>query len=491
MKFQVFKNGQPSDGFEVHGGYLFGSDGTSIRRARIALENGLIECQKPSSDSAGLALLWPVEGFGKVLLPTTFLPERDRAYCLNVEIARARLMQIINRREEWSLFDSGQDLEEISKEAQDLFVKSVQRIRDPVVASQLADRSLRRAMVLSEKLALAHSEALFRARKKAKAFSRGCLGCRVDLDRLHETEYVDKLAQLGGFAVVPTCWARIEPTEGAYDFSKLDQAIELLVAKRMILGAGPLLCFSPEDLPSWLTQGSVTFEKVREAAYRFVTQVVTRYTRKIHRWFVLGGLNAVNGLGFSVDQVREMTHAATMAVKAVNSRAFRVIEVACPWGEYYATVANTIAPVAYMDMIVQSGVGFEAFALQMRFGRDQSGLHMRDMMQVASLLDLFALMGKPLYITTVETPSQKGSGPFDAQVAGFWHKPWDPVRQAVWLEGLCAVALGRPTVDAVVFEHLADRDDSVIAHSGLLTAKLEPKDSFRVIRRMREGILAN
>jgi len=491
VKFQVFKNGQPIDGFAVCGGYLFGTDGTSIRRSRIVVEDGLIDCQKPNADSAGLSLLWPVEGFGKVLLSTTFLPERDRAYCLNVEIARARLMQIINRREEWSLFDSGQDLEEISREAEDLFVKSVQRIRDPKVASQLADRSLRRAMVLSEKLALAHAETLFRARKKAKAVGRGSLGCRVDLDRVHEPEYLDKLAQLGGFAVVPTCWAQIEPTEGGYDFSKIDRAIELLAAKRMILGAGPLLCFAPEDLPSWLTEGSVTFEKVREAAYLFVTQVVTRYSRKIHRWFVLGGLNAVNGLGFNVDQVREMTHAATMAVKAVNSRAFRIIEVASPWGEYHATMPNTIAPVAYMDMIVQSGVGFEAFALQMRFGKDQTGLHVRDMMQIASLLDLFAMMGKPLYITAVEAPSQPGKGPFDAQVAGFWHKPWDPVRQAVWLEGLCAVSLGRPAVDAVVVEHLADRDDSVIAHSGLLTHKLEPKDSFRMIRRLRDGIVGN
>jgi len=111
VKFQVFKNGQPVEGFEVCGGYLFGTDGTGTRRSRAVFDKGLIECHKPNADSAGLALLWEVDGFGKVLLPTTFLPEREKAYCLNVEIARARLMQIINRREEWSLFDSSQDLE--------------------------------------------------------------------------------------------------------------------------------------------------------------------------------------------------------------------------------------------------------------------------------------------------------------------------------------------------------------------------------------------
>jgi hypothetical protein len=50
------------------------------------------------------------------------------------------------------------------------------------------------------------------------------------------------------------------------------------------------------------------------------------------------------------------------------------------------------------------------------------------------------------------------------------------------------MALGRTAVDAVVFENLADRQDSVITHSGLLTEDLKPKDAFRVIRRLREGI---
>ncbi len=488
MRFQVYKQGQLLDDFRPAGSYLFGSDGAGIRRSKVVFEGGLINCVKPTTDSAGLALLWPVEGFGKILLPTTCLPERERPYCLNVEVARARLMQIINRREDWAIFEGNEDMEEMSKEAQDLFVQAVQRIKEPATASQLADRSLRRAMVFSERLTLSHAEALFRARRKAKAFSRGCLGCRVDLDLIESPVYLERLSQIAGFAVLPTSWAEIEPQQGSLDLARLDRAMQVLSGSRMIIGAGPLVSFAKKDLPKWVCDGHLTFEQVRDAAYKYTLAVVNRFARRVHRWFGISGINATNELGFTVEQVREITNAVMLAIKAANPRAFRIIEVTSPWGEYYASVPNTISPLAFMDMVVQSGIGLEAFGIRLRFGKDQPGLHVRDLMQIASILDVFALLGKPLIVTGIEVPSSPGNGPFDVHVAGFWHKPWDQSRQAAWLEQLCLVALSRPQVEAAVFEHLVDRADSVIQHSGLLTERMEFKDAFHTICRFREGI---
>ncbi len=67
MKFQVFRNGKVVDKFTLCGAYLFGGDGTGIRRAQIAFKNGFIECEMPNLETAGLALLWPIDGFGRVL----------------------------------------------------------------------------------------------------------------------------------------------------------------------------------------------------------------------------------------------------------------------------------------------------------------------------------------------------------------------------------------------------------------------------------------
>ena len=105
MRFQVFRNGKVAGKFTLRGAYLFGTDGISIRRAHITFKNGFIECKQPNPATAGLALVWPVEDFGDVLLPTTCLPQREAPYNLSVELARAKLMQIINKREDWSFFD--------------------------------------------------------------------------------------------------------------------------------------------------------------------------------------------------------------------------------------------------------------------------------------------------------------------------------------------------------------------------------------------------
>jgi len=488
VKFQVFKNGKVIDKFTLCGAYLFGTDGIAIRRAQIAFKNGMIECKKPSLETAGLALLWPIEGFGKVLLPTTCLPERAEPYNLNVEIARAKLMQTINKREDWSFFDEIEGLEDISGEAQDLFIQAIQNISEPPLASKLADESLKKAIVFSEKLAAKHADSLFDIKNENHGFGRGCLGCRIDPRGVINPGYLEKLLKLFGFVMVPVNWAQIESNKGTYDFSAMDTCVEVLSKKKLAVGAGPLLCFSKEYLPKWLLRGNPGFEKVRETAYQFISTIVARYSGIVRAWRVISGLNAFNYFGFSFEQVLEMTRAANMAVKTASDRALKIIEISNPWGEYYATTPGTIPPLVYVDMVVQSGINFDAFGLQMRFGKNQAGMHVRDMMQISAVLDYFAPIAKPLYITDVEVPSQNGAGLHDGKVAGIWHQEWDQSRQGQWIEQFYKIALSKPFVDVVTYSNLADVKDSAIANSGLLTEQFESKKSFRTLKKLHDAI---
>ena len=228
MKFQVFQDGKAVESFLPCGAYLFGTDGISVRRTKIGFKRGYVECVRPNMETAGLALLWPIQGFGRILLPTTCLPERDRPYNLNVEIVRAKLMQITNRREDWSFFDEIEGMEGVSQQSQDLFIDAIQNIGDPERASQLADESLQKAMVYSEKLAVRQGKSLFDRRRKSHGFSRGCLGCRIDPALMSKSAYVDRLAELFASVTVPVNWARIETRQGHYDFSDLDACITML-----------------------------------------------------------------------------------------------------------------------------------------------------------------------------------------------------------------------------------------------------------------------
>jgi len=488
VKFQVFKNGRLVDKFRLCGAYLFGTDGITIHRTQITFKNSVINCEKPNLETSGLALLWPIDGFGKVLLPTTCLPERTHPYNLNVEIARAKLMQIINKREDWTFFNQLEGLGNISKEAQDLFIKALQNISDAPLASKLADKSLEKAIIFSEKLATKQAKSLFDARSKNHGFGRGCLGCRVDPGQITNPKYVEKLLKLFGFVTIPVNWAQIESRKGIYDFSMLDACIDVLGKKKLAIGAGPLLRFSKEFLPKWLLRSGTGFEKVRETAYQFVSNIIARYSGIIREWGVVSGLNAFNHFEFSFEQILEMTRAANMAVKQESDRTLKIIEISNPWGEYYATNPNTIPPLVYVDMVVQSGINFDAFGLQMQFGKNQAGMHIRDMMQISAVLDYFGPIAKPLYITDVEVPSQNGVGLHDGKVAGVWHEEWDQSRQEQWIEQFYQIALSKPFVDTVTYSNLADTDNSTIANSGLLTDQLEPKKSFQTLMNLHNAI---
>ena len=490
MRFQVFKNGKVVDKFALCGAYLFGSDGIGIRRAQITFKNGIIECSKPNLETAGLALLWPIDGFGKVLLPTTCLPERERPYNLNVEIARAKLMQIVNKREDWLFLNSIKGLEDISKQAQSLFIQAIQNISESSVASKFADESLMKAIVFSEKLAIKQAELLFEARGNSHGFGRGCFGCRIDPIEIDNPVYVERLLELFGSVTIPINWARIESHKGSFDFSTIDPCIDVLCKKKLTLSAGPLLCFSKKYLPKWLLRGGAGFEKIRETAYDFVSRVVARYCNVIRTWRVVSGLNVFNHFGFRFEQILEMTRAANMAVKQESDSALKIIEISNPWGEYYTTTANSIPPLVYMDMVVQSGINFDAFGLQVRFGKNQSGMHVRDMMQTSAILDSFGPIAKPLYITDVEVPSQNGSGLYDGKVAGVWHEPWNQAQQGQWIEQFHKIALSKQFVNSVTYSNLIDTEDSTITHSGLLTDQLEPKESFRTLKKLHDSIFS-
>lgn len=490
MKFQVFKDGKVVDDFTLCGAYLFGTDGITIRRAKITFRNGIVECKKPNLGTAGLALLWPIDGFGKVLLPTTCLPERAEPYILNVEIVRAKLMQIVNKREDWLVFNSIEGLEDTAKQAQDLFIQAIQNISNASLASKLADESLQKGIVFSEKLSIEQAESLFDARGESHGFGRGCLGCRIDPRQIDNFRYMEKLLSLFGSVMIPINWSQVEYQKGNYDFSVLDRCVEVLGKRKLAIGAGPLLCFSREHLPKWLLRGGGGFEKIRETAYQFVSKVVARYSGSIRTWCVVSGLNAFNHFGFRFEQILEMTRAACIAVKAASDRGLKVVEITNPWGEYYAMTPDTIPPLVYMDMVVQSGIQFDAFGLQMQFGKNQSGMHVRDMMQISSMLDIFGSVAKPLYITNVEVPSAAGDELQQGDVAGIWHGEWDQLRQGEWVEEFCKIALSKPFVETVIYADLADIKDGTVANGGLLTDRLEPKESFRTLKRLHDTIFS-
>ncbi|MHC4231922.1 MAG: endo-1,4-beta-xylanase [Planctomycetota bacterium] len=490
MEFQLFKNGKPLKSLSLAGAYLFGADMIPLRRVdKIAFENGVLECQKKSRDSAGLSLLWPIEGNGQLLLNTTRLPEREEPYNLNLELARARLMQITLKREDWALFDQSDELDAMAQEVQNLFIEALQNISSPGEASVFADQALKKGVEFSEKLAAKHAEQFLAARFRNKGLGRHTLGCEINPALIGDEKYRKWLLEMFGFITIPVNWAQIETEKGEYDFELLDKCVQSLAGRRLALCAGPLLNFSPDHIPQWLLDKKPDYEKIREYAYEFISQIVSRYKKFIHVWRTISGMNAMNCFGFNFEQVIEMTRTACLAAKSADAKSRKIVEIVYPWGEYYAHDKTTVPPLVYVDMVIQSGISFDAFGLQFHFGKDEPGKHIRDMMQISSRLDCFAAAPKPVHVTGVSIPDAHGEDGRAQQKAGSWRKEWDQDLQATWLEEFYKLSLARPYVNTVTYSCLADHCDSPMQSCGLLTEKLSPKKAFLVVAKFQRSIL--
>ena len=104
LRFDVYNNGAPAKDIDLSGAYMFAQDSIPLR-ADLAAHNGQVRCMKRVPGASGLALLWDAGTAGRFLVPTTRLPERGKSYNLNVELARAQMMRIAQKREDWGLFD--------------------------------------------------------------------------------------------------------------------------------------------------------------------------------------------------------------------------------------------------------------------------------------------------------------------------------------------------------------------------------------------------
>jgi len=56
--------------------------------------------------------------------------------------------------------------------------------------------------------------------------------------------------------------------------------------------------------------------------------------------------------------------------------------------------------------------------------------------------------------------------------------------------GAMEIALSKPFVNSVTYSNLTDTEDSTISNSGLLTAQLEAKESYRMLKKLHDSIFS-
>ncbi len=523
ISFAVYSKGRLADRVSLNGAYVVGTDDVPLR-AELSFKGGMIHCKKRAAGPAGLAILWEIEGTGTILIETIRVQERDKPYILQVELARGRLMRIAHKLEDWGLYDfeGTGDLGAKIDAARDILVRALQT-DEPAKAAEVGQRALEAAVQCSEELSRLHASVLFTRRKQSTSSGRKVFGCAINLDK--PTELARKrLTSAFDFAVLPIVWRDIEPTEQAFHWKPLDSWIEALsrTTGGLPLRGSALLSFTEQNVPDWLYIWEHDFDTIRDLAFEHVRRVIHRYGQHIHSWTVISGIHAPTCFAFSFEQLMELTRMSAALAKQISPRGMAIVELVAPFGEYYARNQRTIPPLLYADMVVQSGVTFDAFGLRFQFGHPSDGAFVRDFFAVSALLDQFSRLGKPLHITGVEVPSQSGAwrGEGSVEVAGSapggfsggcWHEPWNESIQAEWILRFYELVLSKPFVESVCWGNLWDASPSAVDQSrdaagrgttplrsmnnaafpgGLLRSDLVPKPAYKNLADLRQELNA-
>lgn len=492
VKFLVFKDGSQLQSYTPVAPVVLGPESVPIA-GEVLFRDGVLIANRSDEHAIGVGLLWDMGPLGCFHLETTRLQHRDAPYILNLELARGRLMKIIQKREDWNLFDFPRmdKLQSLFHEAQALFVEALSRQDEPAEASTYADQALELALDMSEQLAVFHGELLLNRRRLNGPYVKHMFGCRVD-PTIQNEKYRETVLNNFDYAVLPIPWRVVQPTEQEFVTQQIDEWVELLTRRRMPIIAGPLLQLREQDVPDWMYIWENEFETMRDLCLEYIHKIVYRYRKAVSVWNVVAGVGSNTLFPMSFEQSIEFTRLMVAQVKNVMPGARTLVTISQPFGEQRSRLTNGAPPLLYAEMVAQSGISFEGFGLELEVGIPVPGMYTRDLFQYSSLLDRFSGFGKPLFLTAVGVPARSGTDPADRSEgkndpssAGRWRRPWDPQLQADWIDAVYRIAFSKPFVESVSWANVADMHHT-LPGGGLIDDMLQPKPGFTKLQELRE-----
>lgn len=498
LSFVVLDDSGPRSGWTPRHAHCVGKEGISVA-AKIETTDGRIVCRKPTAEEAALGVQFDTGDTGVLTLQTCLLPERERPYLLELELARHRIMLFLNKLEEWALSDLPLDNPIMTRfeEARAAFSTALTAPGDngdfSVAQSAAARQALSMAIEASEMLALHQGERQLEARLNPDEDARPISAPRVGAV-VHNAQFSEPLKRVVAthfdFITSPMRWLDIEPEEGRFSFAETDRWIEWAVRSgKVSLVGGPVLNFAPSAIPNWLYIWEHDYSSLREFAYEHAKRVVTRYRRTINRWNVISAVNLNNGFSFSIDQMLELTRLAVLLVRKLHPSAKIVVEIAQPFGEHATTSPQSVSPLLYAELVMESGIQIDAFGIQLQFGDHAPGRSVRDLMQLSSILDMYSVFEKPLDVTAAGVPSDHPPLKDDEDDPGHWHKPWSGDLQAQWLTDAMTIALGKNYVRSFTWQALFDADQNTeMPAGGLITNDGKAKPALRRIGEGRKAM---
>lgn len=481
MRFVVHPAQVLADWPEVYRAYLSGIDNAAWP-TRIEVAGQEIICRRQNSDSGKFNVAWPVAGFGRPVLTTASLPEREQPYLLPVELARGKIVQVRNQLALWQSagMQIPADFTALHREAHRLLARAVACADDPARAAATAQEAIVCECQATEILMRAYTAQRLEVRHRQYPRLPTILGCSLGDSPLEPQQQEQFLEAFGG-AAIPLQWRCIEPEEGNYQWDTYDAHVEWALANNLLLRGGPLVDLSPNGLPGWLSQWQHDYWNLQSFVCDFIETVMTRYVGRIRIWEIAARPNAGGALALTEENRLTLVAKILEIGRQVDPESQFLIRIDQPWGEYQARGTHKLSPIHFADALVRAGMELSAINLEIAVGYRPIGSPSRDLLDFSRLIDQWSLLGLPLQVT-LAFPSSAGPDPqqtTDLEVeAQAWKLPPAEEAQARWIEDYVPLLLAKPSVLAVFWNHLSDAQPHRFPHSGLIRPDGVAKAAF-------------
>lgn len=475
---------------EVYRGYLSGADGR-IFPTRIEVDGAVVAVRRSTAESSKFHVAWPVPGFGRPVLHTASLPEREQPYQLVVELARGELVQLRNQAANWELVGMQIPAEytAAAKTAHHAFGLAAGSQHTPDVASGHAEAALIAICQASDILCTAFTAQALHGRLQRYAQLPVSLACGVT--RLPNEEQSTQFLSAFNAVSIPIQWTQIEQSEGEYDWSTIDELLAWAETHKLIPHAGPLVDLGPGGLPEWLGPWEQDLFNLQCFVCDFVETVMSRYLGRIRLWDVVCRLNTGGALTLNEEARLSLAARVIEVARQVDEEAQLILKIDQPWGEYQARGQHRLSPAQLADALNRSGVGLAGVNLEIAVGYRPRGSAYRSRLEFSRLIDQWSTLGVPLHVT-LASPSEVDGDPLalpDLEVDfDCWPRVCNPEMQAAWLRETVPLLLAKPAVASVTWSTLTDAHPHEFPHSGLFDATGQPKPGLQAFVELRQQL---
>jgi GH35 family endo-1,4-beta-xylanase len=491
---------------------------------------GMVRIAVPSGQSVSLEMLWPVPGFGKVLVDADHEGQGYRVPVggtirleLLLEFARSRISQVkrwidTHNGGRCASHEAEQELDSASRLILEIELSTEARRR-----AMLSLRALRLALWAGESEVLAEAREAIRNRrygvlrvKVEDRDGRPLSGVRIKMiqqrfDFLfgvysdgYDPDTINRLKALGlNYAILFMTWRRTEPARGVFSLDEFDRFSETTALSKSgftLCGHG-LVWLASGEVPPYIEKMRGRTDDLIVAVREHAARLLKRYRGAVQIWEAINeGHPQWSRLGLKDAGMVRVAKASVEEIRRLAPSAQIIVDVALPLDEdvslkYYPLIglvslgrigSLSSDPYQYLERLADAGVVYDLVALQVFNGAWVNvawGVQVPaiDLFRFARLLDRYSKLGKPLQIAEIAVGSSHHGGTFES----WWHARANQETQADYLEGVFTIAYGNSGVQGINWWGLYD-DYQFVQDGGLFDRSRRPKIAAQRLGKLLE-----